>query len=531
MLVQLHRKRSRIPFAFLLAAVFVISGCQVIEDIPGALDNLPQVVADIQDMLAGSTATPTGPLPESLLSQVRALPDATPEEDALDLRAEVVQLLRGVSSTQGDGPRIVAAEMIERLATDSTLFLDDARFMERSILEHDLELVQRLLSLLRVQSLDPALFSAYQDAVLRLLLADRLIVDAVARDATIITRSAEGMSEEQISPVGVESARTELDRMRTALELGREAWRSGDVLNGLGSHMNAWDSANAVRAVWGIRYSGDYDEDGVLDLVELGFGSSPLLLDSDLDGLSDYFEATYTAPACSPGLADTDGDGVLDGDEDIDFDGLVNTLERDLGSDPGMLDTDGDGIGDMVLLLGPSMGEQTGDSDGDGLSDESEARLGSDPFHVDSDRDGIPDSQEFHLQILEFPELGVTVDLFGMGDQSQAFTAEGMVGAPGFAGNIGAVGNFVRLTTPMPVQMAKIRFAYDESQVPGGDEANLSLFVFDEATGIMYRMADVAVDAEQNIVTARTNLIGPTGVLYLPIFQAVVPGHPVLEVP
>ncbi len=179
--------------------------------------------------------------------------------------------------------------MIERLATDSTLFLDSARFMERSILEHDLELAQRLLSLLRVQSLDPALFTAYQDAVMRLLLADRLIVDAVARDATIITRSAESLSEEEISPVGVESARTELDRMRTALELGREAWRSGDVLNGLGSHMNAWDAANAVRAVWGIRYSGDYDEDGVLDLVELGFGSSPLLLDSDLDGLSDYF--------------------------------------------------------------------------------------------------------------------------------------------------------------------------------------------------------------------------------------------------
>ncbi len=193
---------------------------------------------------------------------------------------------------------------------------------------------------------------------------------------------------------------------------------------------------------------------------------------------------------------------MLDGDEDIDFDGLVNTLERDLGSDPGMLDTDGDGIGDMALLLGPNMGEQTGDSDGDGLSDESEARLGSDPFHVDSDRDGIPDSQEFHLQILEFPDLGVTVDLFGMGDQSQAFTAEGMVGAPGFAGNIGAVGNFVRLRTPMPVQMAKIHFAYDESKVPGGDEANLSLFVFDEASGIMYRMADVSVDAEQNIVTA-----------------------------
>ncbi len=531
MLVRSGFKRSTVLPILLVAVLFSISGCQVIEDLPGAIDNLPQAISDLQVMLAGSTATPTGPLPASLIEQIEALPDQMTEKDALDLRAEVVQILRGVSSTQGSGPREVAPALIERLASDSTLFLDEARFVERSILEHDLELAQRLLSLLRVQNLEPVLLGAYQDALVRLLLADRLIVDAVAADATVITRSAESMNEDEISQVGVESARTELDRMHTALELGREAWRNGDALNGLGSQMNAWDAANAVRAVWGIRYSEDYDEDGVLDLVELGYGSSPLLLDSDLDGLSDYFEATYTAPFCSPGLADTDGDGILDGDEDIDFDGLVNTLERDLGSDPGRLDTDGDGTGDMALLLGPMMGEETGDSDGDGLSDESEARLGTDPLHVDSDRDGIPDSQEFHLQIIEFPELGVTVDLFGMGDQFQAFTAEAMVGVPGFAGNIGGVGDFVRLTTPMPVQMAKIHFTYDETKVPGGDEANLSLFVFDESSGIMYRMADVVVDANQNIVVGRTNLIGPTGVLYLPIFQAIVPGHPVMEVP
>lgn len=532
MLERVRFNRSAMLVVCLVTALLLFSsGCQVIDQIPTAFDDLPKVLSDLEGMLAGSTATPTGPLPTSLLAQIQALPDQTTEEDALDLRAEVVQILRGVADPQGAGPRAVSPELIERLASDSTLFLDEARFTERSILEHDLELAQRLLSLLRVQNLEPELFGTYQDAVVRLLLADRLIVEAVAGDATVITRSAEGMGEDDISPVGVESARTELDRMNTALELGLETWRSGDAINGLGSLLSAWDAANAVRAVWGIRYNGDYDEDGVLDLVELGYGSSPLLLDSDLDGLTDYFEATYTAPACSPGRADTDGDGVLDGDEDIDFDGLVNTLERDLGSDPGKLDTDGDGIGDMVLLLGPTMGEQTGDSDGDGLSDESEARLGSDPLHVDSDRDGVPDSQEFHQQILEFPELGVTVDLFGMGDQSQAFTAEAMVGVPGFAGNVGGVGNFVRLTTPMPVQMAKVHFSYDETKVPGGDEANLSLFVFDEASGVMYRMADVVVDPEQNVVTGRTNLIGPTGVLYLPIFQAIVPGHPVMDVP
>ncbi|MFN2146998.1 MAG: hypothetical protein ACK2T2_01290 [Anaerolineales bacterium] len=525
-------KSIKIAAVLLLLFMLVLSGgCQVVENLPQIVDEIPGMISDLGQTLAGATPTPTGPLPAAVIDQIKALPDVPTEENALGLRANVVDILRSANTSGQSSTRAVANDLIERLASDSTLFLDKARFTERSILEHDLDLAGRLVSLLRVPNLDPGLLSAYQDALIKLLLADRLIVDAVTADATIITRSAESLSEDQLSPVGVESARTELERMQTALEQGREAWRLGEPLNGLGYLMQAWDSSAAVRAVWGIRYNGDFDDDGVSDLVELGYGASPMLLDSDLDGLSDYYEATYTAPWGSPGKADTDGDGVLDGDEDLDFDGLVTALERDLGSDPMKLDTDGDGIGDMALLLGPDMGAQTGDTDGDGLSDESEARLGTDPKHVDSDRDGVPDSQEFHLQILEFPDLGVTVDLYGMGDQSEALKAERMVGAPGFAGNIGAVGDFVRLTTPMPVQLATIHFHYDETKVPGGDEANVRLFVFNEAEGVMYRLADPIVDPEQDIVSGKTTMLGPVGVLYLPIFQAVVPGHPAIEIP
>ena len=64
--------------------------------------------------------------------------------------------------------------------------------------------------------------------------------------------------------------------------------------------------------------------------------------------------------------------------------------------------------------------------------------------------DGTPDSQEFHLQIYSYEELGLIVELYGMGDQSAVFQVEPMVGAPGFAGQIGAVGSFVNLNTPMP---------------------------------------------------------------------------------
>jgi len=525
-MVHFHRKISRFLVACLLA--LALAGCQAVENLPQLLDDVPGMISDLRQSLAGATPTPTGPLPEAVLSQIKALPDMPSEFGVLELRAAVVEQLR---SAEAAGPRAVASDLVERMSSDSTLFLDDARFTERSILDHDAELASRLVALLHVPNLEASLSTTYQDALIKLLLADRLVVDAVAADATLIVRSAESLDADQISPVGVETARTELERMQAALEQGWEAWRSGEAVRGLGFLIQAWDSSAAVRAVWGIRYNADFDGDGVTDLVELGYGASPMLLDSDLDGLSDYYETTYTAPQGSPGLADTDGDGVLDGDEDLDFDGLVTAIERDLGSDPLKLDSDGDGIGDQALLLGPDMGAQTGDSDGDGLSDESEARLGTDPLHVDSDRDGIPDSQEFHLQILEFPELGVSVDLYGMGDQSQALTAEAMVGAPGFAGNIGAVGDFVRLQTPMPVQLATIHFRYDETKVPGGDEANVRLFVFNEAEGVMYRLADPVVDPAQHMVSGKTTMLGPIGVLYLPIFQAVVPGHPAIEIP
>ena len=59
----------------------------------------------------------------------------------------------------------------------------------------------------------------------------------------------------------------------------------------------------------------------------------------------------------------------------------------------------------------------------------------------------------------------------------------------------------------------------------------MRLFVFNEAEGVMYRLADPIVDPEQDIVSAKTTMLGPVGVLYLPIFQAVVPGHPAIEIP
>ena len=62
----------------------------------------------------------------------------------------------------------------------------------------------------------------------------------------------------------------------------------------------------------------DSDLDGVTDGEELAAGTNPLVADSgaavdtDVDGLLD---ADETAFGTDPGIADSDGDGWLDGDE------------------------------------------------------------------------------------------------------------------------------------------------------------------------------------------------------------------------
>ncbi len=176
----------------------------------------------------------------------------------------------------------------------------------------------------------------------------------------------------------------------------------------------AWEAAFQALAGLGITYEGDHDSDGVTDVVELRFGASPLVVDSDADGLTDRFEIHELAGWTAPNSRDTDLDGVLDGDEDIDGDGLTNLAEQNLGTAPGNADTDGDGVSDGAEVArgtNPLVADARGpplagdmppietaptpiDTDGDGLDDLAEDDEESDPAKPDTDGDGLSDGAE-----------------------------------------------------------------------------------------------------------------------------------------
>jgi MYXO-CTERM domain-containing protein len=167
----------------------------------------------------------------------------------------------------------------------------------------------------------------------------------------------------------------------------------------------------------------DSDGDGVFDTVEAAIGSDPADADSDDDGVPDGDEVN--------GLEDTDGDGLVNIlDPDSDNDGLYDGTEMGLDcngpgtdkskhhcipdadpktkTDPLKADTDSGGARDGSEdpnLNGKidsgetdpnSLGDDGSvlDTDMDKVGDLLEAYLHSDPMDADTDDDGVPDGDE-----------------------------------------------------------------------------------------------------------------------------------------
>ncbi len=97
----------------------------------------------------------------------------------------------------------------------------------------------------------------------------------------------------------------------------------------------------------------DTDGDGLPDAFEnLCSLTNPTEPDTDGDGMDDNWELTYSGLGFNPRQSNTNG--WLSSDADLDHDGIPNYQEAQMGTNPGLFDTDGDGVPDLLEILGGS---------------------------------------------------------------------------------------------------------------------------------------------------------------------------------
>ena len=122
----------------------------------------------------------------------------------------------------------------------------------------------------------------------------------------------------------------------------------------------------------------DADEDYICDMLEVAYlKTNPDSKDTDGDTLSDFEEVVYTNT--SPTDRYTRKLSVTDADDDADEDKLKNKEEIDYQTSPLLTDSDDDGIDDYEEINKYNTDPKDEDSDDDNILDGDEVKLGLKP--------------------------------------------------------------------------------------------------------------------------------------------------------
>lgn len=358
--------------------------------------------------------------------EIAKIPTTEYSRNALAYMTEATNDLRPWVDEEG-----LAASRLRPVVDDvAVAYFDGARFKGRAEAEVAFDNLTHFESFLksRMTGASPPNGDAetgHVNALVKSATGVRLLADAAIQDAqaTIGPFRSPDLPDDVEVPAGMDAAEELLAAAEADLAKADEMLAKANVTPATINAERAWGNGFAVLETFGITYEGDHDGDGVVDVVELRFGSSPLLADSDFDGLTDAFEITELAGWTWPGDADSDDDAVDDGAEDVDGDGLTNLQEQDLGTSPTNPDTDGDGASDgeeVAAGTDPLVKDQPvqeplppdgdlppiepdpteEDTDGDGISDiDEDTELGTDPALVDTDGDGLSDSHESGIDL------------------------------------------------------------------------------------------------------------------------------------
>lgn len=230
----------------------------------------------------------------------------------------------------------------------------------------------------------------------------------------------------------------------------------------------------------------DTDGDGLPDSIEKYLGSDVNNTDTDGDGLGDFYEvfSTYTDPT----KADTDENGVNDGDEDFDKDGLTNLDEFLNNTYPYIDDSDNDGLSDGDEVNEYGTDPLVADTDGDELCDGDELVLGTNPLVQDTDGNGIIDSKEKFNQTFthkvkneDCAVTEVSVSMECTGNINRTTSVESIMGKDYLCAEVvGLVGEPFEIETTSEFDTATLTFTIDKRKLGETEFDNLLFLWYNE---------------------------------------------------
>ncbi|MBE5957358.1 MAG: hypothetical protein E7254_00640 [Lachnospiraceae bacterium] len=236
----------------------------------------------------------------------------------------------------------------------------------------------------------------------------------------------------------------------------------------------------------------DTDNDGINDFLEKYFELDPDSEDTDGDGLSDYIEINDIITDAK--LIDTDNDGILDGDEDSDEDGLTNIEEIRLNTNCGQIYSDLDSITDGEEVLTYHTDPLKEDTDGDGVDDGTEVELGTNPLEKEESFDVTVNSEEEDT-------VKVSVEVELKGEQVSSLTVEKLNDIDLFPKTMpGYIGDAYEFSCEGEFEEATLSFEFDEKLLEDNDFDPV-IYYFNEED---QRLEALETTVTGNVATAKT---------------------------
>ncbi|MBO5017149.1 MAG: DUF4474 domain-containing protein [Bacteroidaceae bacterium] len=253
----------------------------------------------------------------------------------------------------------------------------------------------------------------------------------------------------------------------------------------------------------------DTDGDRLPDSIEDYIATDKNLIDTDEDGLSDFYEVFATLT--SPTKVDSDNNGISDSDEDFDLDNLTNGEEYLAGTDPRCKDTDRDTLNDYNEYVIYFTNPLKPDTDFDGLSDPDEVALGTNPNLPDTDGDGTPDNQERFAQTYVYDASAedcaieqVIVSMEGTGNLQNTMSVNNIMDKDVIcSGVVGLVGVPFSIETTSYFDTATLSFKIDQSKL-GDTNFNDLMFLWYDEDNYQFVELETSYDEENSLVSVQT---------------------------